>query len=473
MNRKVCLVLLSLLLLLNACRTATPAAEAPEPLTVYGFIEADEIAVVPVVGGRVVALLANVGDEVAAGVPLARLDDRIERARVERAKAKVVEARARLDLARRGVPDAQLRSAEAQLAQAEAGRLGACQARDDALAILDNPQEIDRQIAVTRAQLRAAEAGLLAAGAYKDVAEIGQTQFFEGRDALDNLPDKITVYDGPIAALPVDLPQEILDFIGDNPPPGGTYRVGDTEIVIDGGNVSIYRYITVSMPVAAHFAPNAYWQSWVGVNTAQAGYDGLRRILALLYNLRENPTEILAQVEETAALCEEAVTQVNMAQAQVDGLRAGATVEELDALEALYAVAQAELESAEVALSQQTLAASAAGLVLERPLEVSELAGPNTSLYVLADLDVVYLTLYVPSRDLERIDLDRPVVVRTDNGAPPFQGEVTFIGQEAEFPPSSVPQPEDLAALVFAVRVRIENPDHLLKPGTLASTTFD
>lgn len=323
-----------------------------------------------------------------------------------------------------------------------------------------------------RAQLRAADAARFAAGAYKDVAEIGADGFYEGREAIAALPDKVAVYQGGFAGLPIDLPQEILDFLGENPPPSGTYRIGDTEIIIDGGNITIYQYIHVSMPVAAHFAPNAYWQAWVGVNSAQAAYEGLQRVLGLLYRLRDNPTELRAAVEEAAALCRQAEAQERMAQAQVDGLRAGATDEELAALEALLAVAEAELEVAQVELAKQTLVAPADGMVLKRPLEVGELAGPGGPLLVLADLARVYLTLYMPNRDLARVRPGESIAIWANGYAEPFTGTIIAIGQEAEFPPSNVPQPEDRAALVFSVRVQIENGDHRLKPGILATATF-
>lgn len=139
MNRKRWILLLVVLALVSACISTPQAVSNTGPFTISGFIEADEIAIAPETGGRVTAFLADVGDEVEAGAPLARLDDRIAQAQVSMAEAKVAEALARLELARHAVSDAALRSAEAQLAQAQAGRIGACQAWDDTRAILENP----------------------------------------------------------------------------------------------------------------------------------------------------------------------------------------------------------------------------------------------------------------------------------------------------------------------------------------------
>jgi HlyD family secretion protein len=53
-----------------------------------------------------------------------------------------------------------------------------------------------------------------------------------------------------------------------------------------------------------------------------------------------------------------------------------------------------------------------------------------------------------------------------------FEGVVTYISDEAEFTPRSVQTREERVNLVFAVKIRIENPDHALKPGIPADALF-
>jgi hypothetical protein len=53
-----------------------------------------------------------------------------------------------------------------------------------------------------------------------------------------------------------------------------------------------------------------------------------------------------------------------------------------------------------------------------------------------------------------------------------FTGVVTYIGQEAEFPPQNVPKEDERAALSFAVRLQIDNAHYLLKPGMSAEAHF-
>ncbi len=459
---------------LIGCTGANDIVDRDEPRVYAGFIEAEELTVAADIGGRVMALRSEIGAEVESGDIVVKLDDRISRAEVQRAEAGLSAAEARLTLAHKGPTASELAAADARLAQAEAAEAGACQAWEDAQAILASPQELDRRIALTAAKRDAASARVATAEALKDAAEIGLEQFDDAREILADLPERIVIFDGGFADLPVDLPQEILDLLAESPPPDGTYRIGDKEVVVDEGHLTIYRYLQPYLPVEAHFIPNRYWQAWVGLNTAQAAYEGVERALALLYRLRANPTQLQARVDETRYQCRQSEAQVEVARAEVDALRSGATAEEIAALRAQIMRAEAELAKSRLQLEKTVLRAPANGIVLEQTLEAGELATPGAPLMIIGDLDLVYLTLYLPLSELARIRLGQQVAVRSE-GLPDrvFQGEVSAVGQEAEFPPQSVPQPDERQALVFSVRVRIPNADHALRPGAYVEAVFE
>jgi HlyD family secretion protein len=54
----------------------------------------------------------------------------------------------------------------------------------------------------------------------------------------------------------------------------------------------------------------------------------------------------------------------------------------------------------------------------------------------------------------------------------PFTGRVVAIADEAEFTPRNVQTQEERVNMVFAVDVRIPNPDHALKPGVPADAVI-
>jgi len=408
-----------------------PSGAQTDGLTASGFIEAEEVTVAPELGGRVVELLVKEGDDVETGQVLTRLDGTLLEAQIEVAQAALDVAQAGLAQAQAGVRPEQIRQAEAALAQAEAGRDGAFQAWQDVIAIRDNPQDLDAQIVQVRAQVVAAEAALAQATAWKDAAEIADDAYHEGMAELQEAKEELQ-----------KIPKEFRPSL-----PG--------------------------LQLDVHLVPNAYWKSWVGVNTAQAGLDGARAALANLYAIRDNPQELNAQVDAMEAEYNAAVAAVEMAQAQLDAMRAGATEEEIAIAEAQVEQAQASVESLVVLRDKQTLIAPVGGLVLELNIHEGELAAPGAAMLVLGDLDHVTLTVYVPEDKLGQVRIGQEVQVGVDSfPGRLFVGSVVAIANEAEFTPRNVQTQEERVNMVFAVDVRIPNPDHALKPGVPADAVI-
>ena len=98
---------------------------------------------------------------------------------------------------------------------------------------------------------------------------------------------------------------------------------------------------------------------------------------------------------------------------------------------------------------------------------------PGAPQIKLGDLDNLTLTVYVPQDQIGKIELGQPVSVTVD--AYPgrtFMGAVKFIASQAEFTPKNVQTKEQRVSMVFAVQVRLPNPDHALKPGMPADAVL-
>jgi HlyD family secretion protein len=118
------------------------------------------------------------------------------------------------------------------------------------------------------------------------------------------------------------------------------------------------------------------------------------------------------------------------------------------------------------------LKAPSGGVILERLVHTGELAVPGAPLFTLADLDQVTLTVYVPEADLGRVSLGQDVEVTVDAYDQVFAGQVTHIASQAEFTPKNIQTQEERVHMVFAVKIRLDNPDQLLKPGMPADAVF-
>jgi HlyD family secretion protein len=407
---------------------AEPEADG---LTASGFIEAEEVSIAPELGGRVVELRAGEGDEIEAGQVLVKLDGSLLDAQREVAQAALGIAEAGLALVQAGARPEQVRQAEAAVAQAEAARDGAYQAWQDLIAVRDNPQELEAQIVLAQTQVVAAEAALAQTVAMKDAAEIAYDTFGDALDELAEAKDKLKKIPKP------------------------------------------YRPSLPGLPLDFHLVPNMYWKSWVGVNSAQAGLDGARVALGDLYAMRDNPQELNAQVDAAETQYRTAEAAVQMVQAQLDAIRAGAREEDIAIAETQVEQARAALNSLSVLQDKLVVVAPVDGVVLERSIHVGELAAPGAALLTLGDLTEVTLTIYVPEDKLGQVFIGQQVEVQVDSFPDrTFVGSVVAIAHEAEFTPRNVQTQEERVNMVFAVEVSIPNPDHALRPGLPADAVI-
>ncbi len=456
-----------------APRIGWPASQAQsvggETLEASGVIRAQEVLIASEWGGHIAAILVDEGEAVAAGDLLVQLDTALLDAQIKAGRAVIAVAEAGLAQVEAGARPGQIKAAEAQLVQVQAARAAATRAVSDTLALVENPQDIRLQIAVTQAQAEAAQHHVARAVALKDAAEIGKDKFEKVRGKAGDR--KVLVRSGPVSELPAILPPEIvglLPTLGD-----GVYTFGDLVLHLHGGTYDLYKWINVHVPFELHLMPNNWWQAWVGVNAAVAQQEGIQASLAHLYVQRAHPQGLEAMADEALAALAQSGAQVAAAQAQVSALKAGATREQIAALKARVAQAQAALDSLLTQRAMIEIVAPTDGVVVDVMAHSGEVASAGASLLTIADLSQVTLVVYVPENQIGRVRLDQRVQVTVDSFSDRvFAGQVAYISGRAEFTPRNVATKEERVNLVFAVEVHISNDDSALKPGMPADATF-
>jgi multidrug resistance efflux pump len=145
---------------------AAAIAKGPRELVAPGKVEAvgETLSLAFEQAGRVVEVTVHEGDRVQKGQLLARLDDRLARARVLRAEAALAAAEAHRDEAQRGARPEEIRQAQAE---ADAAR---AQARERALAH-GRASTLVSQAAISRAEADAAESSASAAAGQAGAAD--------------------------------------------------------------------------------------------------------------------------------------------------------------------------------------------------------------------------------------------------------------------------------------------------------------
>jgi HlyD family secretion protein len=127
---------------------------------------------------------------------------------------------------------------------------------------------------------------------------------------------------------------------------------------------------------------------------------------------------------------------------------------------------RAALAVAEAQTGYTVLRSPQAGVVLRKHAEPGEIIAAGTPVVTIADLDNIWVKIYVPEPQLGRIKLGQTAEVTTDSyRGKIYRGTVTFVNSEAEFTPKNIHTPEERVKLVFAVKIAVGNPNQELKPG--------
>ena len=154
--------------------------------------------------------------------------------------------------------------------------------------------------------------------------------------------------------------------------------------------------------------------------------------------------------------------------------REGTRKEQIAVSRATLHAAQQSLELSKVRLDYTVLASPVTGVVSVRQAELGEYVVPGTPVVTIDDLDHLWVRAYVAETDMGRVRFGQQVAVRTDTyPGKSYKGTVAFISPEAEFTPKTVQTNKERVALVYRIKVDVENPNHELKPGMPADVTIE
>jgi HlyD family secretion protein len=113
------------------------------------------------------------------------------------------------------------------------------------------------------------------------------------------------------------------------------------------------------------------------------------------------------------------------------------------------------------------------GTILEMFVEIGELLAKGRPITRLANLDTVWVKVYLPSGDFASVKLGDVATIDTETDGDLYRGVIVWTSQEAEFTPKNVQTKSARANLVYAVKVKIPNSDKRLKIGMPVFVTLD
>jgi multidrug resistance efflux pump len=375
------------------------------PLVGSGSIEAETVAITAELGGRIIELLADEGEEVTAGQILIELDKSDLLAQQVQLEAMVATAKANLESVSASARPEDIAVAEAQLSQAKVTRDGLKMVWETVDQLVNDPHELEAQINLGQARVTDAEKNLEMAKVNLKRAEI------QAEATSRNQSDNVALVQNEVAQYQLQAAQ-------------------------------------------------------IGVKIAEVGLEGTNQQVGHLIRMRDQPLFLITQANAAEAAYQQAEAAVLVAEANLTAVKANPTPEDIAVAKAQVREAEVTLAAVQVQLDKQTLTAPRDGLISQKLVNPGELAAPGAILMELSDIDTVDLTVFIPETRIGQVKIGQKALVEVD--AYPdevFAGNVSFIAHEAEFTPRNVQTQEERVNLVFAVKITLDNPDHRLKPG--------
>jgi HlyD family secretion protein len=170
--------------------------------------------------------------------------------------------------------------------------------------------------------------------------------------------------------------------------------------------------------------------------------------------------------DDAQAAYREAEARLNSARQSLRLMRAGSRIEDIEVGRAQLADREAALQVAMRQLTDADLTAPRQGVVLSRVREVGAIVAAGETVFVVSLTEPVWVRSYVSEVDLGRIRPGMEVSVRTDTpGTPLLRGRIGFISTAAEFTPKTVETRELRTALVYRIRIIVNDAGDILRQG--------
>lgn len=183
----------------------------------------------------------------------------------------------------------------------------------------------------------------------------------------------------------------------------------------------------------------------------------------VLLTSRTSPPQAL---DNARAALDQAKAEQEAAQQAYLAAQNGARPEEISQAQAQVESATAQQKAAEIQLRDATLHAPHAGTVLTRAVEPGAMVAAGTSVVTLSIDRPTRVRAYVQEPDLGRLAAGTKVLVYTDaRPNNPYPGTVGFVSPRAEFTPKQVETQDLRTALVYRLRITVDDADNVLRQG--------
>lgn len=423
------IIIVLLLITLSVYFIVTQTAGADETaLTASGAIEATQVNVAPEISGKVTEVLVEEGQSVSTNAPLLRLDPSL-------LDAQRAVSSAAVDSATAALASAQLKydqTLEAALAAQAALRSKDWQ--ETAPSEFDQPNwyiEQDQQVAAAQAELDAAQTAIDDANANLDkvITDLKNSDYLQAEQDLAD------------ARAAFVIAEQVKD---------------EASNASDSGGLS-------------EAAQDYYDEALTELEDAEEAYNDLMNS-----DEAEDVEYARGQVLVAQQRYDAAYARLLTLQTGADSPAVITAAKALDQAKSALAQAEASLALIDAQIAKLTVNAPMDGVVLTRNVEPGEFVQPGATTLTIGNINELTITVYIPENRYGEISLGQTATLTVDSFPDmTFNATVIQIADKAEFTPRNVQTVQGRSSTVFAIKLRVENPEGKLKIGMPADVVFE
>jgi HlyD family secretion protein len=201
---------------------------------------------------------------------------------------------------------------------------------------------------------------------------------------------------------------------------------------------------------------------------SQSKMDAVEEAYKLTKAEVERATRGVVLAGATLELAKSSMIETRLRENDIDtlGKQLNAAMTDKDIAEAALNSAIAQKSEIEATHADTFIYSPVKGTVTDKVMELGENLVPGTPIVVLIDLSQLYVKTYVEQTDIGKVKLNDPCRVYVDSFPKRhFDGRVILVASKAEFTPRDVQMDEHRSSMVYKIKVGIENPEGILKPG--------
>jgi len=210
------------------------------------------------------------------------------------------------------------------------------------------------------------------------------------------------------------------------------------------------------------------------LNIAQINLDKANLDLERLEKLFQEGAISQQELDQARVNANLRKNQLDAAQAGLNLIQEGTRPAQVSGAAAEVERAKAVLKATETLLDDLKIYSPIEGTILSRNYEPGEYVAMGSSLATIADLNRLWITVYIPTDDLPTVKLGQKVYFTVSGDSTQYLGTVSNIASKGEFTPKTIQTKQERTNVVFAIKITVDdNVNFALKPGMPADVVFD